>query len=109
MQQLVLRLPEDLRPRRHQNGDALTIFAMSLVSFAMATSLSFKYPLILEVQQRVDTIRALEIHIATSSAVTAARPPSGDRFFSSKGQTAVTSASRNNLYSRPINKQVSVL
>jgi hypothetical protein len=60
-------------------------------------------------QQRVDTIGALEKHIAAFSAVTTARPPSGDRFFSSKGQTAVSAASRNNLYFRTINKQVSVL
>jgi len=105
MQQLVSGFPEDLRSGRNQNRDIQSIFSVPFVSLAVAASLSFKDPLILEVKQGIHPIGALDVDISALAAIAPAGPALGNKLFSSECKAAISPASGNYLYFCAINKQ----
>ncbi len=109
MQQFMLRLSEDLRTWRNQNGNVQTILAMTLVPFAMAPPLGFEYSLVLKMKEGIDAIRALDINIPSLSSVSAARAAFRHEFLSPEGKAAIASSSGDHLNFRTIDEQFAAL
>jgi hypothetical protein len=105
MQQLVSGFPKYLSYGRNQNRYIHSIFAVPLVSLAVAASLSLEDPLILKMKQSIHTIGALDIYISALPAITAAGTAPGDKLFPPECQAAISSVSGNHLYFCSIDKQ----
>ena len=101
----MFRFSESLGPGRNKDNDVDTILAVPVVSFAMAAPLRLENPLVLEMEQSIDPLGALDIDVSSFSAISAARPSFGYKFLSSEGETPVASASGGHMYCCTINEQ----
>jgi hypothetical protein len=105
MQQLKPGLPEHLRPRRNEYRHIGSVFAVALVSFSVPAPLRFEDALVLEVEQRIDPVRAFQVNVSAIPAVSAAGTAFGHKLLSPEGETSIPAIPSLNLYLCTINKQ----
>jgi hypothetical protein len=95
MDHFMFRLSENLGACRYQDRDIRAVFSVTLGTLAMASSLSLKDSLVLEMEKRVDPIGALDIDAPSVAAIPAARAALGNKLFPPEGHTAVPPVTRN--------------
>jgi hypothetical protein len=102
----VFRLYENLRARRDENREVLSILAVPIVPFSMAPALCLKNALVLKMKERIHPRGAFQINIPSPTAIAAAGPAFGHKLLPAEGKAAVASVSCNYLYFCPIDKQL---
>jgi len=89
MEHRMLGLPEYLGSRRHEDGNVVAVPAVAPRSFPMPASASPEKPPILEMEQRIDPIGALEIDIAPLASIPAAGPAARHEFLPAECNAAI--------------------
>ena len=95
---------EHLGSGRNQDGDILSVSAMTTGTLPVPASAGFENPPVPEVQQRVDPLRALQVDVSSPAPIAAARPAARDKLFPPEGKAAVATVARTHRDCGLINK-----
>jgi hypothetical protein len=95
---------EHLGSRRNQDGNVLSVSAMTTGTLPMPAPAGFENPPVPEVQKRVDPLRALQVDVASPAPIAAARPATRDKLFTPEGKAAVATVARTHCDCGLINK-----
>jgi hypothetical protein len=105
MDQFMAGLLEYLGSGGNQKNNILSLLAVPIGPFAMATSLDFENTLVLEMQQRIHAGCALEIGISALSPVTATGSATRDKLLAPECHAAIPAVAGYHLDLGTIDKQ----
>ena len=104
VEQLMARLEKYLGSRRNQNCGVTSIPAMPLGPLAVSSPLGFENSLVSEMKKSVHAVGALQIHIPSFPAISAARSAARDELLSPERNASVSTITGRYFYPGLIDK-----